>query len=75
VGSFDEKQLPKQVLFPLRDLGLVTLTRTGGRSKPFLVTPTPKLKTDVLDPLLEQFDLKVSPGVLAMIRALWRHRR
>ena len=65
--SFNEKTLPKQVLYPLRDAGYVTLergTRHKGRgAKPFMVTPTAKLVSEVLAPLLEQLE-KLTAGDL-----------
>lgn len=67
-GQYNEKQLPKDVLYPLRDAGFITLQRTGGRGKPFLVEATTKFDADVLTPLLSQYDLAVTPGLLAMIR-------
>ena len=51
---FNEKNLPKQVLYPLRDAGYIDLergTRAAGRgAKPFLVSPTGKLTTDIIVP-------------------------
>ncbi|MDQ3399238.1 MAG: hypothetical protein M3511_16030, partial [Deinococcota bacterium] len=53
---FDEKNLPKKVLYPLRDAGFIELQReTAGRgAKPFLVTPTTKLVAEVFEPILAQ---------------------
>lgn len=54
--KFDEKNLPKTVLYPLRDAGFIDLKReTAGRgAKPFSVTPTEKVVKEVFGPLLEQ---------------------
>jgi len=55
---FNEKNLPKQVLYPLRDAGYITLERgtkqVGRGAKPFLVTATDKLAVDIIKPLMEQ---------------------
>lgn len=67
-GKFDEKQLPKQVLYPLADAGLIRWQRTGGRGKPFLVETTESFRAELFEPLLKQFALKVSPEVLEMVR-------
>lgn len=67
-GQYDEKQFAKTILYPLRDAGLINLDRMGGRAKSFMVEPTGTMVTDVIDPLLQQYALKVSPGVLEMIR-------
>ena len=57
---FNEKNLPKQVLYPLRDAGYIELergTREAGRgAKPFLVTATDKLASEVAAPQIEQID-------------------
>ena len=58
--SFNEKNLPKQILYPLRDAGYLTLergTKTPGRgAKPFLVAATEKLVIDLVNPLLNQLE-------------------
>jgi site-specific DNA-methyltransferase (cytosine-N4-specific) len=65
--AFNEKALPKQVLYPLRDAGYIDLERgtkqKGRGAKPFMVKPTPKLVADVVSPLLEQLE-KVTAGDL-----------
>ena len=57
---FNEKNLPKQVLYPLRDTGYIELergTRRAGRgAKPFLVAATDRLASEVAAPLIEQID-------------------
>jgi site-specific DNA-methyltransferase (cytosine-N4-specific) len=61
--KFNEKMLPKTVLYPLQDAGYITLergTKSPGRgAKPFLVTPTEKLKREVIIPILEQLEQQV----------------
>jgi hypothetical protein len=56
--KFNEKNLPKSVLYPLQEAGLVTLNRgsKGGGAKPFQVTPTPKMQSEVIAPLLKQIE-------------------
>ena len=58
--NFNEKNLPKQVLYPLRDAGYIELergTKTAGRgAKPFLVTATGKLVADIIAPLIKQLE-------------------
>lgn len=59
--TFNEKNLPQQVLYPLRDAGYIDLvrgTKAAGRgAKPFRVTATDKLSVDVIAPLLERGSL------------------
>ena len=58
--TFNEKNLPKQVLYPLRKAGYIELergTKKAGRgAKPFLVTATDKLVADLIAPLIEQIE-------------------
>lgn len=58
--TFNEKNLPKQVLYPLEKAGYVELergTKKAGRgAKPFLVRATGKLEADVIAPLIEQIE-------------------
>lgn len=69
---FNEKNLPKQVLYPLRDAGYIDLergTRAAGRgAKPFLVTPTGKLTTDIIVPLVEQIERVVQADLRPLLR-------
>ncbi len=53
--SYNHKQLPKDVLFTLRDLGYLTLEKqTAGRgAKPYLVRTTEKFEREISEPLLE----------------------
>jgi len=70
--QFNEKSLPKQVLYPLADRGYITLkrgTKEAGRgAKPFLVTPTDKLVADVVDPILEQLERQTHGDVRPLLR-------
>jgi hypothetical protein len=69
---FNEKSLPKQVLYPLRDAGYVTLERgtkeEGRGAKPFLISPTYRLNADVLGPLLEQLEAQVHADLRPFLR-------
>ncbi|MEA3441637.1 MAG: restriction endonuclease [Chloroflexota bacterium] len=70
--KFNEKMLPKTVLYPLRDAGHISLergTKSPGRgAKPFLVTPTEKLKTDIVLPILEQLEQQVYSDLRPLLR-------
>jgi site-specific DNA-methyltransferase (cytosine-N4-specific) len=69
---FNEKGLPKQVLYPLEKAGFVTLvrgTKEGGRgAKPFAVQPTEKLQKEILTPLLEQLEKQTSSDLRPLLR-------
>ena len=69
---FNEKNLPKQVLYPLRDAGYVHLergTREAGRgAKPFLVTATDKLANEIVTPLIEQIEKQTRTDLRPMLR-------
>ena len=70
--AFNEKNLPKQVLYPLQDAGYIRLergTETGGRgAKPFLVTATGKLATEVVAPLIEQLEQQAQADLRPLLR-------
>lgn len=70
--KFNEKMLPKTVLYPLRDAGYITLergTKSPGRgAKPFLVYPTEKLKREVILPVLEQLEQQVHSDLRPLLR-------
>ncbi len=70
--AFDEKNLPKQVLYPLAEAGYIELTRgtkaEGRGAKPFLVAPTPKLVADVIQPLLEQLEKQTASDLRPLLR-------
>ncbi len=70
--KFNEKNLPKQVLYPLEVAGYVKLqrgTRELGRgAKPFLVSPTEKLVKDVIGPLLEQLEKQTESDLRTLLR-------
>jgi site-specific DNA-methyltransferase (cytosine-N4-specific) len=69
---FNEKNLPKQVLYPLENAGYITLTRgtkkPGRGAKPFIVTPTEKLLKDVISPLIAQLEKQTHSDLRKMLR-------
>lgn len=70
--TFNEKNLPKQVLYPLRKEGYIELvrgTREGGRgAKPFLITATEKFAADVIAPLVTQLERRIQPDLRLLVR-------
>jgi hypothetical protein len=70
--KFNEKMLPKTVLYPLRDAGYITLergTKTPRRgAKPFLVYPTEKLEKEIVLPILEQLEQQVHSDLRPLLR-------
>lgn len=67
---FDEKNLAKKVLYPLRDAGFISLHKetTGRGAKPFSVTPTEKLIAEVFDPILEQAEQWADKDLRQLLR-------
>lgn len=69
---FDEKGLPKQVLYPLERAGFIALersTREAGRgAKPSTVKPTARLVAEVITPLIEQLEQQVHADLRPMLR-------
>jgi hypothetical protein len=70
--QFNEKSLPKDVLYPLVDLGFIALdrgTKEGGRgAKPFAVHTTEKLAEDILLPLLAQMEIGIRSDLRRHVR-------
>jgi hypothetical protein len=70
--SFDEKNLPKQILYPLKEAGYIDLTRgtklPGRGAKPFLVKPTDKLKIELIDPIINQLEQQIQSDLRPMLR-------
>jgi len=52
--EYNHKELPKSVLFPLRDLGYIEVTKTtaGRGAKPYEVSRTPKFRQEISGPIL-----------------------
>lgn len=67
---FPEKSLPKLVLNALVSAGYITAEKTtrGRGAKPFLVKPTTRLVSDVVEPLLEQLKGQTNPKLLTLLR-------
>ena len=70
--NFDEKNLPKSVLYPLQSAGFIEITRgtkqVGRGAKPFFVVPTEKLQTQLVIPLMEQLDKQVGGDIRPLLR-------
>ena len=70
--KFDEKNLPKSVLYPLQEAGYITLergTKVPGRgAKPFQVAPTEKLVATLTAPLLEAIEKQSRPELRPLLR-------
>lgn len=70
--AFNEKNLPQQVLYPLRDAGYIDLvrgTRVVGRgAKPFRVTATDKLSVEVIAPLVTQLEQQAQADLRPLLR-------
>lgn len=69
--KFDEKNLPKSVLYPLQEAGYITLERgtkeKGRGAKPFLVRSTEKLYREVLF-ILEQLERQTGVDFRRLLR-------
>ena len=52
--EYNHKELPKSILFPLRDLGYIQVTKsTAGRgAKPYQVSQTSKFRGEISEPIL-----------------------
>jgi site-specific DNA-methyltransferase (cytosine-N4-specific) len=70
--KFDEKNLPKTVLYPLQEAGYITIergTKAPGRgAKPFNVVATAKLEADLIVPILEQVESQVGSDIRPLLR-------
>lgn len=70
--KFNEKNLPKTVLYPLQAAGYITLergTKDDGRgAKPFSVYLTEKLDAQIVAPLLNQLEQQVGAGLVSLQR-------
>jgi hypothetical protein len=68
--KFNEKNLPKDVLYPLQEAGYITLERTttGRGAKSALVRPTAKLRADLIEPLLQQVESQVNADLRPYLR-------
>jgi len=70
--KFDEKSLPKKVLYPLQTAGYIDLIRgtkeIGRGAKPFLVSVTEKLLNVLVAPLLETLEKQTRPELRKLLR-------
>jgi site-specific DNA-methyltransferase (cytosine-N4-specific) len=68
--KFPEKSLPNLVLKALVEAGYITAKKTteGRGAKPFLVSPTKKLETEIIEPLLEQLKDQVDPKLIGLLK-------
>lgn len=70
--KFNEKNLPKQVLYPLERTGYIALRRgtkkPGRGAKPFLVMATKKLVADIVSPLLAQLEKQTAADIRPLLR-------
>lgn len=70
--KFDEKNLPKQVLYPLEKAGYIKLergTKTPGRgAKPFIIHTTEKFEKDLVGRLIEQLEQQVQSDIRPLLR-------
>ena len=71
-ATFNEKSLPKQILYPLRDAGYIALERgtraTGRGAKPFLVRATGSLASDLIVPLVGQLEQQTHADMRPLLR-------
>lgn len=70
--KYDEKNLPKTILYPLQRAGFIDLKRgtksIGRGAKPFLVTLTQQMQTHVIEPLSIQFERNAQPSLRPLLR-------
>lgn len=68
--ALPRKSFAGQILKPLEDAGWLTITKTtGGRgAKNALIAPTDRVKTDIIDPLLDQLTTAVDAKLLDLLR-------
>jgi site-specific DNA-methyltransferase (cytosine-N4-specific) len=69
---FDEKNLPKTVLYPLEKAGYISLERgtkkIGRGAKPFQVRLTDKLKSNLIAPIIECLQSQAHPELRLMLK-------
>ncbi len=70
--KFDEKNLPKTVLYPIEKAGYIYLERgtkkIGRGAKPFQVRLTDKMKSELITPLIECLQSQAHPDLRPMLR-------
>ncbi|HXE91575.1 MAG TPA: restriction endonuclease [Terriglobales bacterium] len=65
--KYNEKALAKQVLYPLEKAGYITLKKST-RAKPPVVSATPKLVAEVVEPLLRQLEMRLPDDLRPLLR-------
>ncbi len=69
---FDEKNLPKTVLYPLEEAGYIHLERgtkkPGRGAKPFRVSFTNRMRTEILGSIIECLESQARPELRPMLR-------
>lgn len=70
--KFNEKNLPISVLYPLEKAGYISLRRgtqeKGRGAKPFLVTSTSKLSSELIEPIIKQLERQTNDSLRALLR-------
>lgn len=70
--KFDEKNLPKTVLYPLQEAGYIDIQRgtkePGRGAKPFYVLAAAKLEADLVIPILEQIESQIGADIRPLLR-------
>jgi len=70
--QFNEKMLPKTILYPLQEAGFISLergTKAAGRgAKPFEVRLTDKIRTDLIEPLISSLESQAHSDLRPMLR-------
>lgn len=70
--KFDEKNLPKTVLYPLEKAGYISLARgtkeIGRGAKPFQVNLTGKMISEIITPLIDCLESQVQPELRPLLR-------
>jgi len=70
--KFDEKNLPKTVLYSLEKAGYISLERgtksIGRGAKPFRVRLTDKIKTELVTPIIECLESQAHPQLRPLLR-------
>lgn len=71
-AKFEEKNLPKTVLYPLEKAGYISLTRgtkkIGRGAKPFQVSLTDKMVSEVVTPLIDCLQSQAQPDLRPLLR-------
>ena len=70
--KFNEKMLPKTVLYPLEQTGYITLERgtkrSGRGAKPFLVFTTNEFTSEIMLPILQQLEKQTLSDLRPLLR-------